>query len=120
MPHNYKEVAQMVTFTQHASGTDVGRYYWVSLRLGGDTVARTETYTSTSSCDNAVSAVRRGRLNYEVFKATDGWRFRMVGRNGEIVFQGTDPYATNASAKSVAARVRADAPSGRYIKAPAA
>lgn len=106
----------MVTFVQHKSSGS-NPHHWVSVSLDNRTVARTETYTSVASCDNAVDAARKQRLNYETFNAADGARFRAKGRNGEIVFQGTDAYSSTAAASRVATQMNAGAPSARYVVA---
>lgn len=108
-----------MTFYRHDAGNGSSKHWWVTLAEDGSTIARTETYTASASADNAVSIVQAGNVTYSTFSATDGWRFRIKGLNGEIVFQSTRAYASETTAKAVTDRIRRDAPSARYLIAQA-
>ncbi len=106
----------MIRFTQHKQPGSSPQY-WVRILRDGAIVARSETYTSTASCDNAVDAVKRGRVRYEVYVASDGHRFRIKGLNGEIIFQSTDRYSSAAAAGFVVEAIKTGAGPAQYLAA---
>jgi uncharacterized protein YegP (UPF0339 family) len=46
-------------------------------------------------------------VRFEIYEASDGWRWRLVGTNGEIVAQG-EAYSSESNVRRAIRRMKSD------------
>lgn len=98
---------------------DAAKKYRFRLKAGnGEIIGSSEGYVSTQGAENGIESVRTNSQidsRYTIFAGANSKHyFNLKAGNGEIILQ-SQGYASEASAKTGVASVKANAPSAQLI-----